>query len=78
MDRSTFIRWAISAELRRLGIEFDDAHVFPPDRAGKGGRKKKVAYLASDAGPLPVAAEKPKHPYTTKKGRHHEDQEREE
>jgi len=41
MDRSTFIRWAIAEEMKKLGIEYDEQHVYPPDRAGKGGPRSK-------------------------------------
>ena len=35
-DRSTFIRKLLATEFRRRAIPFDEASIYPPDRANKG------------------------------------------
>lgn len=63
-DRSTFVRRAIAAELRRQGIPFDEDAVYAPDRAGKRRRLHRAALppvhapegMALNEGPAATAA----------------------
>lgn len=42
-DRAQFIRTAVAEKLARYGVHVPKAAATPPSRAGKGGRKKKLA-----------------------------------
>lgn len=47
IDRSQFVRDALREKLKELGVTLPDDAILPPDRTGKGGRKKRDAEIES-------------------------------
>jgi hypothetical protein len=77
-SRSEFLRDAVYAELEAQGTSLPSSITAAPDRAGKGGRPKKVVEMppaqknvAEDHGPPPESASAPRQKvkYPKKKGR---------
>lgn len=59
VSRSEFLRNAVYAELQSLGTDLPASVTAAPDRAGKGGRPRKIVEMpmqrvAEDENPLPV------------------------